>query len=357
MGDTVSEDRAELSPTNVAARGRKMAWGVYGLVVAAAAAFVFVYRGLKPAADWVSYDLMHLARGTHLADAANFFLYDTAKIFLLLVTVIYGVTLIRQSFSPQRVRRALGGKREGIGNIMAAGLGVVTPFCSCSACPLFIGFIESGIPLGVTFSFLVSSPLVNEVALVMLLGMFGLKVASLYVSAGLVTAVVAGLVIGRLKLEDQVERFGITPQDIEEERVPFRQRRREAWDHTRELVRRVGPWVVAGIAVGAVIHGYVPVDLVARWAGKQNPWAVPVAVLIALPLYSNAAGMVPIAQALFAKGMAMGTVLAFFMAVVGLSLPEFIILKQVIRPKLLAIFAGILTVSFVLFGYLFNAVL
>ncbi|MFB3880695.1 MAG: permease [Armatimonadota bacterium] len=300
---------------------------------------------------------MRLARGTHLADAVNFFIYDTAKIFLLLVAVIYGVTLIRQSFSPQRVRRVLGGRREGIGNVMAAGLGVVTPFCSCSACPLFIGFVESGIPLGVTFSFLVSSPLVNEVALVMLFGMFGLKVAGLYVSAGLITAVVAGLVIGRLRLEDQVERFGIAPQDIEEERLSFRQRSREAWDHTRGLIRRVGPWVVAGIAVGAVIHGYVPVELVARWAGKQNPWAVPVAVLIALPLYSNAAGMIPIAQALYAKGMAMGTVLAFFMAVVGLSVPEFIILKQVIRPKLLAIFAGILTVSFVLFGYLFNALL
>jgi hypothetical protein len=300
---------------------------------------------------------MRLTPKTHLGEAINFFLYDTAKIFLLLVTVIYGVTLIRQSFSPQRVRRALGGKREGIGNIMAAGLGVVTPFCSCSACPLFIGFVESGIPLGVTFSFLISSPLVNEVALVMLLGMFGVTVAALYMTAGMVTAIIGGLVIGRMHLEDQVERFGVTPGDVAEERNPFRQRSREAWDNTKGLLRKVGPWVVVGIGVGAVIHGYVPVDLVARYAGKQNPWAVPVAVLIALPLYSNAAGMVPIAQALFEKGMAMGTVLAFFMAVVGLSAPEFIILKQVIRPKLLAIFAGILTVSFILFGYLFNAVL
>jgi hypothetical protein len=241
---------------------------------------------------------------------------------------------------------------------MAAGLGVVTPFCSCSACPLFIGFVESGIPLGVTFSFLISSPLVNEVALVMLLGMFGWKVAALYLSAGMLTAVIGGLAIGRMGLEDQVERFGVAVGDGEEElRAPFRQRSREAWDHTKLLLRRVGPWVVAGIAVGGIIHGYVPVDLVARWAGKGNPWAVPVAVLLALPLYSNAAGMVPIAQALFEKGMAMGTVLAFFMAVVGLSLPEFIILKQVIRPKLLAIFAGILTISFILFGYLFNALL
>jgi hypothetical protein len=353
MAETTSN--AEAVPVTERAVGRP--WGVYLLLAIGAAAFVVIYRGLQPAADWLTYRLMQLSPGTHLADAANFFLYDTAKIFLLLVTVIYAVTLIRQSFSPQRVRRALGGRREGIGNVMAAGLGVVTPFCSCSACPLFIGFVESGIPLGVTFSFLVSSPLVNEVALVMLLGMFGAKVAGLYVSAGLITAVIAGLVIGRLKMEDQVQRFGITPQDIEEEGVAFRQRSREAWDHTKALLRRVGPWVVAGIAVGAAIHGYVPVELVARWAGKQNPWAVPVAVLIALPLYSNAAGMVPIAQALYAKGMAMGTVLAFFMAVVGLSLPEFIILKQVIRPKLLAIFAGILTVSFVLFGYLFNAIL
>ncbi len=330
---------------------------VLAILAFGAVAFVLLYRVLQPAADWLTYHLMRLAPKTRLGDATNFFLYDTAKIFLLLITVIYTVTLIRQSFSPQRVRRALGGRREGIGNIMAAGLGVVTPFCSCSACPLFIGFVESGIPLGVTFSFLISSPLVNEVALVMLLGMFGLKVAAIYVSAGMITAVAGGLIIGRLHLENQVTRFGAAPDDIPEETVAFPQRSREAWDHTRELLRRVGPWVVAGIAVGAAIHGYVPVDLVARWAGKQNPWAVPIAVLIALPLYSNAAGMMPIAQALYAKGMAMGTVLAFFMAVVGLSTPEFVILKQVIRPKLLAVFAGILTVSFVLFGYLFNAIL
>ncbi len=359
MSDTKLEQipatEAEAAPA--AAPGRTRGWVLYGVVAAGAAAFVLIYRALKPAADWLTYDLMHLARNTRLGDAVNFFAYDTAKIFLLLVTVIYTVTLIRQSFSPQRVRRALGGRREGIGNIMAAGLGVVTPFCSCSACPLFIGFVESGIPLGVTFSFLISSPLVNEVALVMLLGMFGVKVAGLYVIAGMTTAIIGGLAIGRMRLESQVERFGITPDSGEEERIGFAQRRREAWDHTKGLLRRVGPWVVVGIAVGAVIHGYVPVELVARWAGKHNPWAVPIAVLIALPLYSNAAGMIPVAQALYAKGMAMGTVLAFFMAVVGLSLPEFIILKQVIKPKLLAIFAGLLAVSFVLFGYLFNAIL
>jgi hypothetical protein len=318
---------------------------------------VLIYRLLKPGAETLVFSLLGFTPKTHLGEAVNFFVYDTAKIFLLLVTVIYLVTLIRQSFSPNRVRRLLGGKREGIGNVLAAGLGVVTPFCSCSACPLFIGFVESGIPLGVTFSFLISSPLVNEVALVMLLGMFGYKIAGLYLTAGLVTAVIGGLVIGRMKLEDQVERFGITPADIDEEKIPFEQRSREAWSHTKELLRKVGPWVIVGIAVGGIIHGFVPVDLVARWAGKQNPWAVPVAVLLALPLYSNAAGMIPIAEALYAKGMAMGTVLAFFMAVVGLSLPEFIILKQVIKPKLLAIFAGILTLSFIAFGYLFNAVL
>jgi len=317
-----------------------------------------VYGGLRPAADWLTYDLMGLGRGRHLGESVNFFFYDIAKIFLLLLVVIYCVTLIRRSFSPQRVRRALGGKREGVGNIMAAGLGVVTPFCSCSACPLFIGFVESGIPLGVTFSFLISSPLVNEVALVMLAGMFGLRVAGLYVAAGMITAVLGGLLIGRLRLEDQVERFGVAVNNDEaEERISFGQRSREAWAHTKGLIRKVGPWVVLGIAVGALIHGYVPVDLVARWAGKDNPWAVPIAVVIALPLYSNAAGMAPIAQALYAKGMAMGTVLAFFMAVVGLSAPEFIILKQVIKPKLLALFAGILTLSFILFGYLFNAIL
>jgi uncharacterized protein len=330
---------------------------VYALFAAAALAFALIYRALQPAADWVTYRALHLVRGTHVGDAVNFFLYDTVKIGLLLVCVIYTVTLIRQAFSPQRVRHALSGKREGVGNVLAAGLGVVTPFCSCSACPLFIGFVESGIPLGVTFSFLISSPLVNEVALGMLFVMFGAKVAGLYVGAGLLTAIVGGMLIGRLGLEDQVERFGIAIADIEEERRSLRERSREAWAHTQGLLRKVGPWVIGGVAVGALIHGYVPMDLVARWAGKGNPWAVPVAVLLALPLYSNAAGMVPIAQALFAKGMAMGTVLAFFMAVVGLSLPEFIILKQVIKPKLLLIFAAILTVSFIAFGYLFNAVL
>jgi uncharacterized membrane protein YraQ (UPF0718 family) len=325
--------------------------------VAAIAAFVFVYRQLLPVADWITYDLAGLSAKTRLGSAINFFLYDTAKIFLLLTTIIYVITLIRQSFSPARVRRALGGKREGLGNLFAAGLGVVTPFCSCSACPLFIGFIESGIPLGVTFSFLIASPLVNEVAVVMLFGLFGPLVTGLYVGAGMITAIVAGLVIGRLKMESQVVRFGVVPTDAPAARLTFDERSREAWRHTRDILRRVGPWVVVGIAVGAVIHGYVPMDFVVRWAGKQNPWAVPIAVLLGVPLYSNAAGMIPIAEALYAKGMAMGTVLALFMAVVGLSVPEFIILRQVIRPKLLGIFAGILTVSFIAFGYLFNAIL
>ena len=341
----------------------KSARSSYRIIIAGIIAFALVYQFLKSngllqqGVDWLTYQAFHLIKGTHLAAAVNFFIYDTIKIFLLLVTVIYCVTLIRQSFSPQRVRRALGGKKEGIGNIMAAGLGVVTPFCSCSACPLFIGFVESGIPLGVTFSFLIASPLINEIALVMLFGMFGKVVAGIYMVSGMIVAIVAGLIIGRLHLENQVERFGFANFDEEEVRLSFRQRSREAWDHTRKLVRKVGPWVVVGIGVGAIIHGYVPVELVAKWAGKDNFWAVPIAVLIALPLYSNAAGMIPIAQALFDKGLPIGTVLAFFMAVVGLSVPEFIILKQVIKPKLLAIFAGILAISFILLGYLFNAIL
>lgn len=354
----MSADMNRDASTHAAALTRApLPWGRYALFLAGAVVFMFVYRVLKPAAEALTFSLLGLTPKTHLGEAINFFVYDSAKIFLLLVTIIYTVTLIRQSFSPTRVRKVLGGRREGIGNVLAAGLGVVTPFCSCSACPLFLGFVESGIPLGVTFSFLIASPLVNEVALVMLFGMFGIKVAGLYAGAGMLTAIIGGLAIGRMKLEDQVARFGITPPDIAEESLPFAPRSREAWDHTKQLLRKIGPWVVVGIAVGAIIHGYVPMELVVRWAGKQNPWAVPVAVLLALPLYSNAAGMVPIAEALYAKGMAMGTVLAFFMAVVGLSLPEFIILKQVIRPKLLAIFAGILTVSFIAFGYLFNAIL
>lgn len=314
---------------------------------------------LKNLADYLTFDLMGLIPGTRLGEAINFFLYDTVKIFLLLSTIIFVVAIIRSSFPPERTKRILSRKREYIGNILAALLGIVTPFCSCSAVPLFIGFVESGVPLGVTFSFLISSPMVNEVALIMLWGLFGWKIALIYIGTGLLVAILAGIVIGRLKMEKYVQDYvwemqvgnaGITV-------MTFREKLDYAREYTLSLLKKIWPYVVVGIGIGAFIHGYVPQDFLAQWAGRDNPFAVPVAVALGVPLYSNAAGVIPIVQALTAKGMAMGTVLAFMMAVTALSLPEGIILSNVLKKPLLATFFGIVALAIVCVGYLFNALL
>jgi hypothetical protein len=314
---------------------------------------------LQAFADYVSYTLFSLQPGTRLGAAVDFFIYDTLKIFLLLATIIFAVAIIRSWFPPERTKSILAHKREYVGNVMAAFLGIVTPFCSCSAVPLFIGFVESGVPLGVTFSFLISSPMVNEVALIMLWGLFGWKIALLYIGTGLLVAIVAGIVIGRLKMEKHVQDYVWEMQvgDIPIAKQSWPQRFAYARSYTRDLLKKIWPYVVIGVGVGAFIHGYVPQDFLARWAGRDNPFAVPLAVALGVPLYANAAGVIPIVQALTAKGMAIGTVLAFMMAITALSLPEAVILSNVLKRRLLATFFGIVTVAIVLVGYLFNFIL
>ncbi len=323
------------------------------------AAWTAAYTVIHPLAEWLTFGALGLSRGSHLGEAVAFFLYDTPKVLLLLVLIVFGVGIIRSFFTAERTRAILAGKRESVGNVLAALLGVVTPFCSCSAVPLFIGFVEVGVPLGVTLSFLISAPMVNEIALVLLFGLFGWKVAALYLVTGLTIAIVAGFVLGRMKLERFVEAWVYESMKAEAtfEREPlgFTGRVRKGLEAVREIVGKVWPWVIAGIAVGAGIHGYVPEGLLASFMGKSAWWSVPAAVLIGVPMYSNAAGIIPIVEALLGKGAALGTALAFMMAVIGLSLPEIIILRKVLRPQLIAAFVGVVATGILLVGWLFNA--
>ena len=330
-------------------------------LAAAAIAWILVYQALPATADYVTYQLLGLDPASHLGSAVGFFLYDVPKILLLLTGIVFLVGILRSYFSPERTRKLLGGKREGVGNVLAALLGVATPFCSCSAVPLFLGFVESGIPLGVTFSFLISSPMVNEVALVMLLGLFGWQIAALYMGTGLIVAMTAGWVIGRLGmdryLEDWVYQVRVGETGLEEQRLTFQERVDYALDAVKEIVGRVWMYVVVGIAIGAAIHGYVPENLLAGYMGKDSWWNVLVAVLIGIPLYSNAAGIIPVVQALMEKGAALGTVLAFMMSVVAISLPEMLILRRVLKVQLIAVFAGVVAVGIIIVGYIFNLVI
>ncbi len=327
-----------------------------------AATWWLLYRSLQPLADGVTYRVLVLTRGGAAASSVSFFLYEAPKVLMLLVLVVFGVGVVRSFFTPERTRAILAGRRESAGNVLAALLGVVTPFCSCSAVPLFIGFVTTGVPLGVTFSFLISAPMVNEVALVLLFGLFGWKVAALYMGTGLVIAIAAGWIIGRLKLERWVERWvyetatGTGATDTAA--VPtWSGRFRYGRDAVRDIVGRVWPYVLAGIAVGAAIHGWVPQDFMASIMGRGAWWSVPLAVLIGIPMYSNAAGIIPIVQALLEKGAALGTVLAFMMSVIGLSLPETIILRKVLRVPLIVTFVAVVAAGILIVGYVFNAVL
>ncbi len=329
-------------------------------LAAVALAWWAAYTALPPVTQWLTFNVLGLARGSHLGDSVAFFLYDVPKILLLLSGMIFLISIVRTFFSPERTRALLGGKRQGLGNVLAAMLGIVTPFCSCSAVPLFIGFVESGIPLGVTFSFLIAAPTINEVAVIMLYGLFGWRVAGLYIASGLVIATVAGIIIGRLRLERYVEDFVWQLQMAESgpgEQLTWPERIGRAWDSVKEIVGKVWPYVVVGIAVGAGIHGFVPERALAGIMGKQAWWSVPAAVLLGIPLYSNAAGVIPIVSALMEKGASLGTVLAFMMSVVGLSLPETIILRRVLKPQLIAVFIGVVALAIILTGYLFNLVL
>jgi hypothetical protein len=314
---------------------------------------------LQEFADFVSYGLLGLAKESHLGEAVNFFVYDSIKVTLLLAIVVFFVGMIRTFIAPKEVKKFLGKRKEGVGNVLAALLGVPVPFCSCSAVPLFIGFINAGIPLGVTFSFLIASPLINEVAATMLFAMFGWKIAAIYIASGLIVAIIAGILIGRLGLEKELTRTVRNTEVIMKgsKNMSWRKRIDFGIDESKRITTNVLPYLLIGIAVGGFIHGFVPSDSLAALAGKDNPLAVPIAVLLGIPLYSNAAGIIPIVSVLTAKGVAMGTALAFMMAVIGLSLPEMIILRKVMKPKLIAIFALILFLAFVVTGYLFNAIL
>jgi uncharacterized protein len=330
------------------------------VVTCGAVAWLAAWLVNLPAANWLAYDVLRLERGMHVGDAVAFFLLDVPKVLLLLTGIVTLVSFLRSFVSPERVRRVLAGRGMLPGTVAAAGFGVITPFCSCSAVPLFIGFVEAGVPLGVTFAFLVASPMVNEVALVLLWGLFGPAIALLYTGAGLAVAIVAGLVIGRLGLERYVEDYvwkihaGAGLGDV---RPTLEERIRDAWRSTVDIVRRVLPYVVAGIAVGALIHGFVPTDLVVAVGGRENPLAVPALVALGVPLYSNAAGTIPIVEALIGKGLPLGSALAFMMAVTALSIPELVILRRVMKPRLIAVFVAVVATGILLVGYGFNALI
>ncbi|MBX3736543.1 MAG: permease [Candidatus Didemnitutus sp.] len=329
--------------------------------LALGAGWWFVYGRLASGAHWLTCDVLRLPEGAPLAGAVEFFAFEVPKVLLLLVLVVFGVGVVRTYFTPERTRAILAGQRESVGNLLAALLGVVTPFCSCSAVPLFIGFVTAGVPLGVTFSFLIAAPMVNEIALVLLFGLFGWKVAALYLGTGLALAMVAGWIIGRLKLERWVEDWvRAVPQGASAgggEAVGFAERVAAGREAVRDIVGRVWGYVVLGIAVGAAIHGYVPTNAMAAIMGKGAWWSVPLAVLLGVPMYANAAGIIPVVQALLGKGAALGTVLAFMMAVIGLSFPEAVILRKVLKLPLLVVFFGVVAAGIVLVGFLFNAVL
>jgi uncharacterized membrane protein YraQ (UPF0718 family) len=324
-------------------------------------AWFLIYRFLEPAAKGFTYGILHLEEGSKAGEAVSFFVYEVPKVLMLLALIIFIVGIIRSWFSPEKTRKMLEGKPLFAGNVMASLLGIVTPFCSCSAIPLFLGFVEAGIPIGVTFSFLIASPMINEVAVILLVGLFGWKIAAIYVATGLVISITAGWVIGRLKLEKWVQewvyksRFG---QDDDQQPVlTFGDRINTGFQSVKDIVGKVWVYVVIGIAVGAGAHGYIPEDYMASLMGKEAWYSVPLSVLIGIPLYSNAAGIIPVVSVLIEKGASMGTALAFMMAVIGLSLPEMIILKKVLKIKFIITFASIVAGGIVLVGFLFNVIL
>ncbi|WP_144300234.1 permease [Elioraea rosea] len=316
-----------------------------------------LYSQLVPFSQWLV-SLLPLARESRLGEAIAFFFYDVPKVLLLLTLVVFAMGVVRTFFSPERTRALLAGRREGVGNVMAACLGIVTPFCSCSAVPLFIGFVSAGVPLGVTFSFLIAAPMVNEIALGLLFALLGWKVALTYLGFGLGIAIMAGWVIGRLKLEAWLEPWVLTIHagvaTLPDRTQTWPDRIRAGLEAVREIVGRVWYWIIAGIAAGAMIHGYAPEELLASIMGREAWWSVPAAVVIGIPMYSNAAGIIPVVEALLGKGAALGTVLAFMMSVIALSLPEMIILRKVLSLKLIAVFVGVVGTGILAVGFLFN---
>ncbi|OGO16956.1 MAG: hypothetical protein A2Z02_00630 [Chloroflexi bacterium RBG_16_48_7] len=353
-----SVTKPELSHVATQGNGRTKLYIALGVGLAL---WVFVYYWLESASNFLTYDVFKLPVDSHLGSSVSFFLFDAPKVIMLLLLIVFAVGIIRSFFTPERTRQILAGKKLFVGNIMAAGLGIVTPFCTCSAIPLFIGFVEAGVPLGITLSFLIASPMINEVAVILLFGMFGWRVAVIYIVTGLVIAIVAGWVIGKLGMEKYIENWvfeiKMAEAGAQSEKLTFEDRIRYGLTAVRDIVSKVWPYILAGIAVGAGIHGYVPDGLLASFMGEGAWWSVPAAVIIGIPMYSNAAGIIPVVQALIEKGAALGTALAFMMAVIGLSLPEMIILRRVLKWRLIGVFIGVVGIGILIVGYLFNVIL
>ncbi len=328
--------------------------------IAAVYVWWLIYSHLLGLSSWITYRLFRFDQGSHLGESIRFFLYDTPKVMMLLFLVVFGVGIIRSFFTPEKTRAMLSGKSLFAGNVLAALLGIVTPFCSCSAVPLFIGFVTAGVPLGVTFSFLIAAPMVNEIALGLLYGILGWKIAAIYMGTGLTIAILAGWVIGRLHMEKHIESW-VTEMEtdagaVDEEKMTLNDRIVYGWDAVKEIIGRVWIYVILGIAIGAGIHGFVPEGFMATIMGEGNWWSVPFSVLIGIPMYSNAAGIIPVVEALLGKGAALGSVLAFMMSVIALSLPEMIILRKILKPKLIGVFIGVVGGGILIVGYLFNLV-
>jgi uncharacterized membrane protein YraQ (UPF0718 family) len=316
-----------------------------------------LFHPIQLFADWLTYSFLAIEPKTLLADAVGFFVFDTLKIFLLLTVIIFSVSIIRSFLPPEKIRKILSQEKKYFGNVLAALLGIITPFCTCSAIPLFLGFLEAGVPLGTTFSFLVASPMINEVALVLLLGMFGWKIALLYITSGLIIAIFSGIVIGHLKVENLVEDFAHknnSNRQLELHKMNWKERIKYAKNYTLDIINNVWPYIIIGVGLGAWIHGYAPADFLAQYASSGKWYAVPLAVLVGIPLYSNAVGIIPLVGVLTEKGVSIGTSLAFMMAVTGLSLPEFLILKKVMKVKLIFIFVSVVGAGVIFTGYLFN---
>lgn len=348
------------TPTEASATGLRRRQ--FLVAVGVAASWLLAYVGNEPLWDWLVYRVAGLDADSRLGSGVHFFLADSVKIVLLLTGIIFVVTVLRSFLSLERTRALLGGRREGLANLAAAVLGIATPFCSCSAVPAFIGFVAAGVPLGVTLSFLIASPLINEVAVVLLYGLFGFKIAAMYIGSGLVIATAAGFVLGRIAPSRWVESFVFETTlrgapVVAGQKLTWADRAALGREEVGKILRKVWPYLLAGIGLGAAIHGWAPEDLFTRWAGPDNPFAPLIAVALGVPLYSNAAGILPLVEALHAKGMAMGTVLAFMMSVVALSLPELILLRRVLRPQLLAAFVAVVATGILATGYLFNAIL
>lgn len=324
------------------------------------ALWLFIYFNIEQWAKYATFSILKFDINGKLAETTKFFLYEVPKVLLLLILIVFIVGIIRSYFSPEKTRKILEGKPLFAGNIMASLLGTVTPFCSCSAIPLFLGFVEAGVPLGVTFSFLIAAPMINEVAVVLLFGLFGWKTALIYMTTGLLIAMIAGYIIGKLQLERYVEdwvyKIKSSSAEFAEQEISFKTRIQSGYNAVKEIVGKIWIYIIIGIAVGAGVHGYVPENFMAGIMGKSTWWSVPLSVLIGVPLYSNAAGIIPIVQALLEKGASLGTVLAFMMSVIGLSLPETIILKKVLKLPLIFIFVGIVAAGIMLVGYLFNII-